>query len=147
LEGFLTCCSVLDVQRRLNGIDRHIRADNLTIMTVDTGIRLFHHGRTVPFDVVAVGELEDIPGTKGDAVTAALTAFFNDVDNPTGYLDFGRIERGPPIFHECPSFKPMLRVSCFFSETSRGAESRFGLGGDSCEAPTMQFNQIRKFRE
>jgi hypothetical protein len=109
LAGFLTCCLVLDVQRRLNGIDRHIRADNFTIMTVDAGSRLFHHGWTVTFDIVPIGELEDVPWTKGDAVAAALTPFFHDVYGASGDLDFGGIERDPPIFHGCLSFMPELK--------------------------------------
>jgi hypothetical protein len=81
-------------------------------MTVDAGIVFLDHRGPVTLGVVAVGEFEDVPGAKRDAVATALASFLQNVDDASRNLDFGGIKRGPPIFHGLFSVVPVLKGSC-----------------------------------
>jgi hypothetical protein len=83
-------------------------------VAVDTGVRFLGRGRTVAFGVVSVGEFQDVPRTKRDTVAAALAAFFDNVDNTPGDLDFRSIQRNSPILHGLPSFEPVVNCSSSF---------------------------------
>jgi hypothetical protein len=79
-------------------------------MAVDTGIRFLYQWGPVALHVVTIGKLQNVPGTKGNAITAAFASFFNNVYDAPGNLDFGKIERGSPIFHRCLSFELAPKV-------------------------------------
>jgi hypothetical protein len=92
-------------------------------MAVDAGIRFLYQWGPVALDVVTVGKLQNIPGTKGNAITAAFASFLNNVYDAPGNLNFGRIERGPPIFHGYLSFKSVSKVCSLFPANSRRLRS------------------------
>jgi hypothetical protein len=92
--------SVISLLRRgLYRIDGEIRTDGFTVMAIDTGFGFFHHGGVVPLHIVFGGHLEDIPRAIGDAVTASLTPFFDDVNDSACDLNFIDIQRNAPVFH------------------------------------------------
>jgi hypothetical protein len=116
-------------------------------MTVDTGIRFFYQWGPVALDVVTIGEFQNVPGTKGNAITAAFASFFNNVYDAPGNLDFGRIERCPPVFHGCLSFELAPKVPSPFP----GGLTRLGAGLGSTtpdvDSPAVQVKHLRKIGE
>jgi hypothetical protein len=52
-------------------------------MAVDTGIRFLYQWRPVALDIVSIGKLQNVSGTKGNAIAAAFASFFDNVHDAT----------------------------------------------------------------
>ena len=63
-------------------IDGEVRADDLTVVAIDTVVRFLDFRRVVSFDVVLRRKIKDVPRAKGDAVATAFAPFSNDVHDP-----------------------------------------------------------------
>jgi len=87
------------IGRRFDRIDGEVRADDLTVMAIDTVLRIFDFRWMVSFDVILRRKIKDIPGAKRDAVAAAFAAFRNDVHDPARHLNLFSIKRNSPISH------------------------------------------------
>jgi hypothetical protein len=81
-------------------------------MAVYTIIRFFDGRRVVTLGVELSGKFEYIPRAELNTIPASLTAIFQDIYNTRGNLNFFRIKRNPPKYHDLLSI-------CVYSNRSQ----------------------------
>jgi hypothetical protein len=110
-HGFTHGSSFLSLIREENsgsclyGIDRELRTDDLTVVTVHTIRRSGDNRGMITFFIEPGGKDEDVFWAVFDAVPATLAAVFQDVDDTFSHFNFRCVKRDTPVIH---SFLPQL---------------------------------------
>ena len=77
-------------------------------MAVYAIIRFLDSGGMVALGIELSGEFKDFPRAEFNTIPASLTAIFQDIYNTRGNLNFFRIKRNPPKYHDLLSICVLL---------------------------------------